>query len=86
VEFMIVEWLINESDLSPGEKVEARFELAEKYLKRGKSLIDEDVIQACEKLYKSVEEAIKALAIAERLSEAGEADEPTTCGGGLRFS
>ncbi len=34
-----------------------------------------DVVQASEKLYKSVEEAIKALAIAKNLDEAREALE-----------
>ncbi|MHC1628375.1 MAG: PaREP1 family protein [Candidatus Nezhaarchaeales archaeon] len=73
VESLIVERLINESNLDPDEEAEARFELAEKYLREGESLIDKDSVQACEKLYKSAEEAIKALAIAERLGEADEA-------------
>jgi len=73
VESVIIERLINEGNLSCDEEVEARLELAEKYLKEGEGLIDKDTVQACEKLYKSAEEAIKALAIAERLIEANEA-------------
>ena len=55
------------------EEARARLELAERYLREGESLIDRDVVQACEKLYKASEEAIKALAIAEKLSEVDEA-------------
>jgi len=73
VESLIIERLVSESNLDPDEEVKVRFELAEKYLEEGEGLIDKDVVQACEKLYKSVEEAIKALAIAERLSEVDEA-------------
>ena len=59
--------------MSPEEEAEARLELAERYLREGESLIDKDVVRACEKLYKSAEEAIEALAIVKGLSEADEA-------------
>ena len=61
------------SGLSPEEEAEARLELTERYLREGESLIDKDVVRACEKLYKSAEEAIEALAIVKGLSEADEA-------------
>ena len=43
-------------------EVEKRIDLALKYLKEGKSLVDKDPVQASEKLYKAAEEAVKALA------------------------
>ena len=73
VESIVIEKLFSESNLSLTEEARARLELAERYLKEGESLVDKDVVQACEKLYKAAEEAIKALAIAEKLSEANEA-------------
>jgi hypothetical protein len=42
--------------------VEKRISVALKYLEEGRSLIDEDPVQASEKLYKAAEEAVKALA------------------------
>jgi len=43
--------------------------LREKYFNEEEKLIEEYPVQASEKLYKAVEEAIKALAIAENLKE-----------------
>ncbi|RLG03219.1 MAG: hypothetical protein DRN61_05165 [Thaumarchaeota archaeon] len=73
VESLIVEKLIDEGNLDLDEEIRVRFELAERYLREGESLIDKDAVQACEKLYKSAEEVIKTLAMTERLSEADEA-------------
>jgi len=50
-------------NLDPKIAVEAHVELALKYLEEGRELIDGDPIQASEKLYKAVEEVVKALAI-----------------------
>jgi len=41
--------------------VEAHLELASRHLEEGKGLIDKDPVQASEKLYKAVEETVKAL-------------------------
>ncbi|WP_243675608.1 PaREP1 family protein [Vulcanisaeta distributa] len=50
-------------NLDPSAMIEARIELANKYLKEGKELIDKDPpVQASEKLYKAAEECVKALA------------------------
>ena len=73
VESIVIEKLFSESNLSLTEEARARLELAERYLREGESLIGRDVVQACEKLYKAAEEAIKALAVAENLGEADEA-------------
>jgi len=43
--------------------------LRKKYFNEEEKLIEEDPVQASEKLHKAVEEAIKALAIAENLKE-----------------
>ena len=43
--------------------------LAKRYLEEGKRLLDEDPIQASEKLYKAAEEAVKALAVHHRLED-----------------
>jgi len=50
-------------------------EFAEKFLVEGRELIDKDLVQASEKLYKSTEETIKAIAIALNLEEARKAIE-----------
>ncbi len=49
-------------NLDPNAIIEARMELANKYLIEGKELIDKDPVQASEKLYKAAEESVKALA------------------------
>jgi hypothetical protein len=49
--------------------VESHLELSAKYLNEGKSLIDNDPIQASEKLYKAAEEVVKALTIYFNLND-----------------
>ena len=44
-------------------------ELALKYLEEGRRLIDRDSVQASEKLYKAVEEVVKALMMYYRLND-----------------
>jgi len=44
-------------------------ELALKYLEEGRRLIDRDPVQASEKLYKAVEEVVKALMMYYRLND-----------------
>ena len=41
---------------------ETRVKLMERFLEEGKRLVDEDPVQASEKLYKAAEEAVKQLA------------------------
>jgi hypothetical protein len=55
------------------EDVLKSLELAERFLAEGRELIDENPVQASEKLYKAAEEAVKVLAIALKLPEADEA-------------
>ncbi len=51
-------------------------ELSLRFFNEGLQMVDKgDVVQASEKLYKAVEEAVKALAIRSNLSEAKEAME-----------
>ena len=47
----------------------AHLELAERYLAEGSELADREPVQASEKLYKAVEECVKALAIHHNLEE-----------------
>ncbi|MHA1595418.1 MAG: PaREP1 family protein [Candidatus Baldrarchaeia archaeon] len=75
VEAKLIDVLIHELNMDPTDEVRARAELAEKYLEEGEKLVDKDTVQACEKLYKVAEEAIKALAVAEKLEEANKAKE-----------
>jgi hypothetical protein len=49
--------------------VERRVSLALRYLEEGKGLIEKDLVQASEKLYKAAEETVKALAIRFGLGE-----------------
>ncbi len=49
--------------------------VAERFLSEGRELIDKNPVQACEKLYKAAEEAVKVLAITLNLEEARKAFE-----------
>jgi Archaeal PaREP1/PaREP8 family. len=60
--------------LDPHEIARARIELAEKYLEEAKDYINKkDAVQASEKMYKVVEECIKALAETLNTPETQEA-------------
>ncbi|BDR91686.1 PaREP1 family protein [Vulcanisaeta souniana] len=74
----ILNALMKVINLDPSTMMEARMELAIKYLNEGRELIDRDPVQASEKLYKAAEESVKALAqyydlknILSRVSERG---------------
>ena len=58
-----------------GRSALQHLELAERFLTEGRGLIDEDPVQASEKLYKAAEEAVKAIAVALDLDEARKALE-----------
>ena len=61
--------------MASGEAVE-HARLALEMFNEGLGFVEKDnVVQACEKLYKAVEEGLKALAIARNLDEAKEAME-----------
>ncbi|MEM2849484.1 MAG: PaREP1 family protein [Candidatus Bathyarchaeia archaeon] len=59
----VVDALFKMLNLDPAEEVETHVELAEKFLEEGRRLVEEDPIQASEKLYKAAEEAVKTVAI-----------------------
>ena len=59
----VLDALAKAMNLDPSIVVEARIELAVEYLNEGKDLIDKDLVQASEELYKAVE------AISERLGK-----------------
>lgn len=61
LESLILELLIEKLDLDPGDVSKIHADLAEKFLKEGEEVIDEDPVQASEKLYKAAEECVKAL-------------------------
>ncbi len=63
IEDVLLDSLSKVLNLDPEIVVESHLELAERYLKEGKDLIDKDPIQASEKLYKAAEECVKALTI-----------------------
>jgi len=63
LEDVVLETLAKLAKLDPRVVVEARVELAEKYLDEGVKLVDKDPIQASEKLYKAAEECVKALTL-----------------------
>ena len=58
-----------------GRSALQHLELAERFLTEGRGLIDKDPAQACEKLYKAAEEAVKAIALALNLPETAKAVE-----------
>lgn len=63
IEDVLLDSLSKVLNLDPEIIAESHLELAERYLKEGKDLIDKDPIQASEKLYKAAEECVKALTI-----------------------
>lgn len=74
LEELIITTLIEKLGLDPSEVVRLRIELAEKSLNEAKGYIGKgDAVQASEKLYKAVEECIKALAEKYRIPEREEA-------------
>ena len=69
VESRVIELLIREVNLDPDSEIEIHLELAEKYLSKGKELVEKDTVQASEKLYKAAEECVKALTLHFKLSK-----------------
>lgn len=63
IEKEFLEYIIRRLNLDPASEMRVHLDLARRFLEEGKKLVNEDPIQASEKLYKSVEEAIKALAL-----------------------
>ncbi|WP_054857046.1 PaREP1 family protein [Vulcanisaeta sp. JCM 16159] len=63
IEDLVMYALMNAMQLDPSELAKARLELAGEYLGEAREYIDKgDVVQASEKLYRAVEECVKALA------------------------
>ena len=79
-EDVVLNALINVIHLDPNIVVEARLELAVKYLNEGRVLIDKDPVQASEKLYKAAEEAVKV----SGLRKLGTRHGHYTCGAFMR--
>ena len=74
LEELVITILIEKLDLNPSEVAKFRIELAEKFLSEAREYISEgDAVQASEKMYKAVEECIKALAERFDTPEAREA-------------
>jgi len=69
IESKIIDIIIKELALNPKEEVKVYLELAMRFLGEGKELIDKDIVQACEKLYKAAEECIKALSLHFKLED-----------------
>jgi len=69
VEDLVINLLMKSLNLDPKIAVEAHVELALKYLEEGRGLADKDTVQASKKLYKAVEEVVKALTIYYRLND-----------------
>lgn len=68
-EAYVIDSIVRGLKLNPRDVLEVRVELAERFLEEGKQLMDEDPVQASEKLYKAAEECIKALAIQFKLED-----------------
>jgi hypothetical protein len=69
VEFLVIDVLVKSLGLDPKVAVESHLELSLRYLDEGKALVDRDPVQASEKLYKAVEEAVKAFAVYYNLDD-----------------
>ena len=70
VESKVVDALLGELDLNPGEEIHV--DLARQFLEKGRKLADRDPVQASEKLYKAAEEAVKALILKHGIGEVVE--------------
>ncbi|NPB01057.1 MAG: superfamily I DNA and RNA helicase and helicaseubunit [Crenarchaeota archaeon] len=76
VQDLVISILREKLGLDPRDVAEAHVELAERYLEEAKQYLEKgDPVQASEKLYKVVEECIKALAESLDVPEAGKARE-----------
>jgi hypothetical protein len=69
VESLVIDVLVKSLGLDPKVAVESHLELSLRYLDEGKALVDRDPVQASEKLYKAVEEAVKAFAVYYNLDD-----------------
>ena len=70
VEDLVAYSLIKFANLDPSELAKARIELAERYLNEAREYLNKnDPVQASEKLYKAIEECIKALAEEYKMPE-----------------
>jgi len=70
IESVVIDFLLRELSFNPRDEAEIHLELAEKYLNEAKKYIDRrDPVQASEKMYKAVEEALKVLAIIYKMPE-----------------
>jgi hypothetical protein len=65
--------------------ISKHLEFVEKFLVEGRELIDKDLVQVSEKLYKVAEEVVKVLVIALNLEEARKAIEKSRWGAELLF-
>ncbi len=67
---VILDALVKELRLDPKDEAEVYLELAERYLEEAKEyIVKGDPVQASEKMYKAVEESLKALALIYRTPE-----------------
>ena len=73
---LILDTLVKKVNIDPNDIVEVRLKIAERTLKEAEEYIERgDPVQASEKIYKTVEECIKALAIKYKLPEYEEASK-----------
>ncbi len=74
IESRVIELLVAELGLDPGDEALIHLEVAAKYFKEAEALLAKgDAVQASEKLYKAAEESVKAMALKLGLDEAREA-------------
>ncbi len=69
VEIYVIDSVLKRLKLTPREELEVHAELAKKYLEDAVNLLPGDPARASEKLYKAVEEAVKALSAQLGLDE-----------------
>jgi len=70
----VVDIVASPLELDPPELSYSHAELACEMYQKGLEFLDRgDLVQACEKIYKAVEEGVKTLALANSLPEASEA-------------
>jgi len=62
VESLVVDLLVERLGIDPRDAVDVHLELATKFFEEGLELVEKDPVQASEKLYKAMEECVKAVA------------------------
>ena len=69
LESYIIELILKDLNLDNEIELEIRTTLVKQFFEEGLAMVDKNPVQACEKLYKSAEEAIKVLVLKHNIND-----------------